>query len=683
MAPIERTTSGSSTPRPHLLSRRPSGFFQKAINTAKCSSAVSAASSSPASTRASSMSVSPVSPPMSMSATPGSESEVGRVALSAAAELAAAAEGLRFFVWRAGDWHPVSEMLAAQIKAHLKVGEWIFTVREGPYRWRIETAAEDGWVQVNTESGRRRKMKFECINQRGARRIRPFETATSLISAARRLGESVLPGKQARKPTASTLQGPSRMPSSLGDGGLLGALRQEWRVMSGGRKTMTRVGMARAWRVASGCAGGGGSDEEAELLTQTAEDIFNKVDLSRNSKIEQAEWLHYRLLEIHAPSFHALAEVNELLLEALKADDTALERLLKLFESSLQEEGACYSCVLSAEAMRKAADVWSRDVSKTSGGEGRPGQRTRELVAMVDPSVTDMDEHEALTYYDFMNRVLGRKKAEVFLYLYDLSHGRASWWAPLLLGQEMEGVWHSAVVVHGKEYWYGGRVLESPPGSTQFGRPTRIIRLGETMRTKDDLVHFVRRELLDEFTTQTYDVLINNCNHFSNEVCKFLTNGGIPEEVLRQPEVVQKSIVFQAIRPALNWSLGCFGDESEQPVTAKFGAAGGLSAGTSSPVGGVAVGKARAFCGRWSEIVEGQLVAYEFELGWTRIARIVEKSRDTCSVQWYDSRVGRLQLQHGVDRSAVLPLQRSGAKTKNRPGGGGIFGACYHSVDIL
>jgi hypothetical protein len=270
--------------------------------------------------------------------------------------------------------------------------------------------------------------------------------------------------------------------------------------------------------------------------------------------------------------------------------------------------------------------------------------------------------------------MLGRRKVGVQLYMYDLSGGKASWLSPLLLGERMEGIWHTSVVVHGREFWYGGRVLESPPGRTQFGTPTRVVNLGHTMRTKDDLLFFIKREMLPDFTVEKYDILTNNCNHFSNEVSRFLTNSSVPEEVSKQPEMVMGSMLIQVIRPLLNWSLGCFGEDGTAATQQGIQGVRGLLAGE---------GHTHAIQGSWDEIFEGNIVAYEFEPGWTRIARVHEKGQDACDLQWYDSRVGKLQLQCSVDRSAIHALRRGEKKTKHRPGGGGMFGACYHPASFL
>jgi hypothetical protein len=35
--------------------------------------------------------------------------------------------------------------------------------------------------------------------------------------------------------------------------------------------------------------------------------------------------------------------------------------------------------------------------------------------------------------------------------------------SPMLLGKQIEGVWHSSLIVYGKEYFYGGGICISSP----------------------------------------------------------------------------------------------------------------------------------------------------------------------------------------------------------------------------
>lgn len=73
----------------------------------------------------------------------------------------------------------------------------------------------------------------------------------------------------------------------------------------------------------------------------------------------------------------------------------------------------------------------------------------------------------------------------VQLYIYDMTRGMAALMSQMLLGRHIEGVWHTAVVVHGREFFYGGHGITScMPVSTrkhyQFAKinlDTRTFRL--------------------------------------------------------------------------------------------------------------------------------------------------------------------------------------------------------------
>ena len=96
------------------------------------------------------------------------------------------------------------------------------------------------------------------------------------------------------------------------------------------------------------------------------------------------------------------------------------------------------------------------------------------------------------------------REDRVQLYVYDLSNGLARKLSPLLLNKQVvqiltdasylhvsqlllitcsraaqiEGVWHTSIVVGGLEYYFGCGVSQSSPGLTPFGRPVQVIELG-------------------------------------------------------------------------------------------------------------------------------------------------------------------------------------------------------------
>lgn len=125
----------------------------------------------------------------------------------------------------------------------------------------------------------------------------------------------------------------------------------------------------------------------------------------------------------------------------------------------------------------------------------------------------------------------------VNLYIYDLTHGFASLLAPAIIGRSVEGVWHTAVVVYDREFFYGaGGITSCAPGGTQLGAPHRVEKLGETFVPFQVFVDYIQGLSTTSYTPSAYNLLEHNCNHFSDEVAQFLCGARIPKHILDQPE---------------------------------------------------------------------------------------------------------------------------------------------------
>ena len=66
-------------------------------------------------------------------------------------------------------------------------------------------------------------------------------------------------------------------------------------------------------------------------------------------------------------------------------------------------------------------------------------------------------------------------KSQITLHVYDLSQGMCAAMSQALTGRFFEGIWHTGIVVHGKEWFYGGGVFCDTPGHTQYGTPSKVI----------------------------------------------------------------------------------------------------------------------------------------------------------------------------------------------------------------
>ena len=157
---------------------------------------------------------------------------------------------------------------------------------------------------------------------------------------------------------------------------------------------------------------------------------------------------------------------------------------------------------------------------------------------------------------------------EVTLYMYDLTHGVAAALSQQLLGRHIEAVWHTSVVLHGREHYYGGGVQSAPPGRTHFGPPLRTLPLGRTHVTREALRDSLRQLGATRFTATSYDLIANNCNNFSDCLCQLLGVRGVPDDILDLPRLVLESPAGAMLRPMLQPLSAALAVTEEEPAAA-------------------------------------------------------------------------------------------------------------------
>ena len=52
---------------------------------------------------------------------------------------------------------------------------------------------------------------------------------------------------------------------------------------------------------------------------------------------------------------------------------------------------------------------------------------------------------------------------------------------------QVDGIWHTGIVIGGREYFFGQGIQHAPAGRTPFGDPMQILHLGDT-EVPDELV---------------------------------------------------------------------------------------------------------------------------------------------------------------------------------------------------
>ena len=147
-------------------------------------------------------------------------------------------------------------------------------------------------------------------------------------------------------------------------------------------------------------------------------------------------------------------------------------------------------------------------------------------------------------------------KYKVMLYQYDLTQGLAKSLSRSFIGKQIEGVWHTAVCVYGKEYFYGGGICIGEPKKTPYGYPVKEIEFGYTNKTMEEFQSYIK-SINSQFTMNTYDILNHNCNHFTDAALYYLCGKHLPNSILKQHEEILNTPLGQMVRPMLeNMSRG-------------------------------------------------------------------------------------------------------------------------------
>ncbi|KAJ8263926.1 hypothetical protein GJAV_G00143150 [Gymnothorax javanicus] len=144
-------------------------------------------------------------------------------------------------------------------------------------------------------------------------------------------------------------------------------------------------------------------------------------------------------------------------------------------------------------------------------------------------------------------------KHTVKLYIYDMSRGMARQLSPVMLGKQLDGIWHTSIIVFGDEFFYGGEgIMSCPPSGTILGDPDSVVELGDTEVTEDIFMEYLSSLGESSFKGESYRLFEHNCNSFSNEVAQFLTGNKIPSYITDLPAEVLSTPFGRALGPLLD-----------------------------------------------------------------------------------------------------------------------------------
>ncbi|KAK6462030.1 PPPDE putative peptidase domain-containing protein [Scheffersomyces coipomensis] len=141
---------------------------------------------------------------------------------------------------------------------------------------------------------------------------------------------------------------------------------------------------------------------------------------------------------------------------------------------------------------------------------------------------------------------------DVTVLVYDLSGGMAAQYSPMLLGIRLEAIYHTSVVVYGKEYFINQGIQINPnPGNTKYGMPMEILDKGKTFITEDIFNEFLddlRNHDENKYHAMNYDLFNNNCNHFTDVLLDFLVGSNLDKRILNLPDQVLNTPNGQLLR---------------------------------------------------------------------------------------------------------------------------------------
>jgi len=370
---------------------------------------------------------------------------------------------------------------------------------------------------------------------------------------------------------------------------------------------------------------------DKQVIALCACQMMQDMDLKGRGRIGIEEWIHHMLLaQAQIPALKVSSQIDMLLRPALEQYPRLLEDLQKMFWAADVANEGCLSLRDIVDMYRRKLWLFSPTHPRGLLSEAELCNTAPEDSARNVLEAMDLNSTGTVSYAEFMVYCLGRRKSPVALHYYDLSKGAASAISPWLLGQRLDGLWHTGVVVYGKEYFFGGDICLDTPGTTAFGEPTKVIELGFTLWRQEELHNYVVDELRPFFNKDVYDIVLNNCNHFADRVCVWLTGLHLPAEVVQQPEKVMQLRAARMLRPVLNRWLG--------NIEANPAAAKALGAGS------VRVGPLAALVGK-APLIPGMVVSFTRPEGEERTLGTViaapqgipvqqQQSQDSCWVRF-------------------------------------------------
>lgn len=144
---------------------------------------------------------------------------------------------------------------------------------------------------------------------------------------------------------------------------------------------------------------------------------------------------------------------------------------------------------------------------------------------------------------------------KVTLLVYDITQGMAKSMSMMFIGQQVDAVYHTSLVVYGREYYFGGGICNDSPKQTPYGKPIQEIPIGQTEIPKEIFVDYLN-DIAHKYTQEKYDLINHNCNMFTDEMAEFLTGKTLDKKYSTQAKILLESPGGQMFKPFLSQMQG-------------------------------------------------------------------------------------------------------------------------------
>ncbi|KAG8348476.1 hypothetical protein TRVL_00686 [Trypanosoma vivax] len=143
-----------------------------------------------------------------------------------------------------------------------------------------------------------------------------------------------------------------------------------------------------------------------------------------------------------------------------------------------------------------------------------------------------------------------RLRFDVFIHIYPLDRGFVSRHSKDLIGVEVHGIHHSAVVCYGMEFFFEGGIGVTSKGCTRFGKEYQVVPVGSTAKQPSEFYEWLYKREGEMYEVWSYHVSKHNCHDFTIDAVTFLTGSAdsVPSHLKSDVDTLVSTPVGAAAR---------------------------------------------------------------------------------------------------------------------------------------